>query len=78
MITTDGGKTWKEHPIFDESRVATIERFSFDNSTNGTLIVDARLDNGKIEEYRTSDGGETWAISGRPLESFRSPIFNKD
>ena len=62
LITSDGGKTWKEHPIFDESRVATIERFSFDSSTNGTLIIDARLDNGKIEEYRTADGGETWAI----------------
>ena len=62
LITSDGGKTWKERPIFDESRVATIERFSFDSATNGTLIIDARLDNGKIEEYRTDNGGETWAI----------------
>src|SRR5581483_4322195 len=24
LITTDGGKTWRERPVFDESRVASI------------------------------------------------------
>jgi hypothetical protein len=62
LITSDGGKTWRERPIFEEARVAAIERFLFDSPTNGTLAIDARLDNGKIEEYRTYNGGETWAI----------------
>jgi hypothetical protein len=62
LITTDGGKTWRERPIFEETRVAAIERFWFDSPTNGTLVIDARLDNGKHEEYRSSDGGENWAI----------------
>ena len=30
LITTDGGKTWRDRPIFEESRVAAIERFWFD------------------------------------------------
>ncbi len=60
MITNDGGKTWRERPIFEETRVAAIERFWFDSPTNGTLVIDARLDNGKREEYRSHDGGETW------------------
>ena len=30
LITTDGGKTWRQRPIFEESRVASIERFWFD------------------------------------------------
>jgi len=62
LITTDGGKTWRERPIFEETRVAAIERFWFDSPTNGTLVIDARLDNGKHEEYRSTDGGETWII----------------
>ena len=28
LITTDGGKTWRERPIFEETRVAAIEGFS--------------------------------------------------
>jgi len=68
LITNDGGKTWMERPIFGESRVATIERFSFDSPSNGTIVIDARLDNGKIEEYKTDNGGETWAISQAPPE----------
>ena len=30
--------------------------------------IDARLDNGKIEEYGTSDGGNTWTVSTNPHE----------
>jgi hypothetical protein len=62
LITTDGGKTWRERPIFEESRVAAIERFWFDTSAIGTLMIDARLDNGKHEQYETRTGGESWAI----------------
>jgi hypothetical protein len=63
LITTDGGKTWRERPIFEETRVAVIDRFWFDSPTNGTLVIDARLDNGKHEEYRSSDGGESWTTA---------------
>jgi hypothetical protein len=60
LITTDGGKTWREHPVFEEDRVAAIEAFHFDSPQNGAVFVDATLDNGKHEEYRTENGGETW------------------
>jgi hypothetical protein len=62
LITTDGGKTWRERPIFEETRVAAIERFWFDSPANGTLLIDARLDNGKHELYETQTGGESWTI----------------
>jgi len=62
LSTTDGGKTWQERPIFEETRVAAIERFWFDSATNGTLLMDATLDNGKHELYETHTGGESWAI----------------
>jgi len=69
LITSDGGKTWRERPIFEESRVAAIEHFGFDSPQHGTLLIDARLDNGKHELYETQTGGESWAIqenSGQP------------
>ncbi|HUA18106.1 MAG TPA: hypothetical protein VMB25_05130 [Bryobacteraceae bacterium] len=62
LITTDGGKTWRERPLFEESRVAAIEKFWFDSPENGSLLVDATLDNGKHELYETKTGGESWAI----------------
>src|SRR6202453_2701108 len=62
LITTDGGKTWRERAIFEESRVAAIERFFFETPANGTMLIDARLDNGKRELYETSTGGQNWAI----------------
>jgi len=74
LLTTDGGKTWRDRPIFEESRVAAIERFWFDTSANGTLLVDARLDNGKHELYETVTGGESWAIqktSDNPIRSIQ-------
>jgi len=60
LSTTDGGKSWTEHPIFDETRVAAIERFSFDSPDHGLLLIDASLDNGKHEVYETSNGGDKW------------------
>jgi Neuraminidase (sialidase) len=68
LITADGGKTWRERPIFDDTRVAAIERFWFESPMKGTLLVDARLDNGKREFYRTEDGGETWLSAEGPAK----------
>ena len=73
LITSDGGKTWKEHPIFEETRVAAIESFWFDSATNGMLLIDARLDNGKRELYETRTGGESWVIRQTSENPIRSP-----
>jgi hypothetical protein len=78
LLTADGGKTWRERPIFEESRVAAIERFWFDSPEHGILLIDARLDNGKHELYETGTGGESWTIqenSGQENsgQSFRAP-----
>ena len=62
LLTTDGGKTWRQRPIFDETRVAAIERFWFDSREDGSLLVDARLDNNLHELYETRTGGESWSL----------------
>jgi hypothetical protein len=72
LITTDGGKTWRERPIFEETRVAAIEHFWFDSPEHGMLLIDASLDNGKHELYETQTGGEHWAMQPASAESARS------
>lgn len=71
LITTDGGKTWRDRPLFEESRVAAIEGFWFDTPEHGLLLVDATLDNAKRELYETRTGGESWAIR----QASASPSF---
>jgi photosystem II stability/assembly factor-like uncharacterized protein len=73
LITTDGGKTWSEHPIFEETRVAAIESFWFESAASGTLLIDARLDNGKRELYETRTGGESWVIRQTSESAIRLP-----
>ena len=68
LMTTDGGKTWSQREIFEETRVASIESFRFETPANGTLAIDATLDNGKREEYKTSNGGESWAAADRAIK----------
>jgi hypothetical protein len=75
LITNDGGKTWRDRPVFEETRVAAIERFLFDTPANGTLLIDARLDNGKRELYETRNAGDSWAIQPAAADPMR--VSNK-
>jgi hypothetical protein len=69
LITTDGGKTWSQQPIFEESHVAVIQDFRFDSTAQGIATIDSRLDGGTIDEARTGDGGNTWRI-GKVFDAF--------
>lgn len=68
LITTDGGSTWRQQAIFEESRVAAVESFRFDSPATGTLWIDATLDNGMHEKYETHDGGESWKLQAGSQE----------
>lgn len=74
LVTSDGGKTWRERPLFDEDRVAAIERFWFDTPMNGKLLIDATLDNGQHELYDTHTGGENWTIEKTSDAPIRFPV----
>ncbi|HEX6896388.1 MAG TPA: hypothetical protein VF146_14015 [Bryobacteraceae bacterium] len=74
LITTDGGKTWRQRPLFEDSRVASIERFWFESRENGTLLVDATLDSGKHELFETRTGGESWELRQATEKPIRFPL----
>jgi hypothetical protein len=73
LLTTNGGKTWRRRPVFQESRIGAIERFWFDTPKSGVLWVD-RTQSGeahsRYERYETMTGGESWMIrevTNRPV-----------
>jgi photosystem II stability/assembly factor-like uncharacterized protein len=63
MLTTDGGKTWRQRGIFEESRFGSIGQFWFESATAGELVVD-RTERGvaRHEVYQTHTGGESWEV----------------
>jgi hypothetical protein len=63
MITTDGGKSWRQKPLFEESRFGSITQFWFDTARSGELIFDASVGKSvKQELYASMTGGESWEI----------------
>ncbi len=76
LITTDGGKTWRQRPVFEESRLASIERFRFESPQNGSMLVDARLDNNRRELYETRTGGESWELKQASVDPIPFPGGN--
>jgi len=59
LITTDGGKTWRQKPLFEESRFGSFAQFWFESRTAGELVIDRGL---KHEVYQTNTGGESWEL----------------
>lgn len=79
LLTTDGGSTWRRRPVFEEGRVASLERFRFESRTQGTLWID-RTHSGetesRYERYESLTGGESWMlreVSARPIAGAKAP-----
>jgi len=63
LLTTDGGKTWRDRPVFDDSRVGSISQFWFESKTEGELVVD-HPEHGTIRHQvlQSNTGGESWEM----------------
>ena len=73
LMTTDGGKTWRPHEIFNEPRFGSIQQFYFEDRKSGSLVIDhGRGSSGdRYELFETNDGGETWNIRETSVKSIR-------
>ena len=80
LTTSDGGKTWRDRPLFDEGRIGTIAQFHFDSKSNGTLLFDRTKrpeDGNRYELLETMTGGDTWIpkqYSAKPLALKAKPL----
>ncbi len=76
LVTTDGGRTWRQKAVFDESRedrYGSIQQFSFTSKDNGSLVIDrgTKADGDRYELFESHDGGDSWTIkqtSTKPLQ----------
>jgi photosystem II stability/assembly factor-like uncharacterized protein len=81
LVTTDGGKSWRQHPVFSDSRedrFGSIQQFLFTGKDSGSLIIDrGRGSEGdRYELFESRDGGESWEpkeTSVKPLRLKRAP-----
>ncbi|BDC51188.1 hypothetical protein F183_A35040 [Bryobacterales bacterium F-183] len=80
LTTSDGGKTWRDRPLFDEGRIGTIAQFHFDSKSNGLLVFDRTKrpeDGNRYELLETMTGGDTWIpkqYSAKPLALKTKPL----
>jgi hypothetical protein len=68
LLTTDGGKNWRQRPIYGEPKIATIEQFHFESRKVGNLLIEAA---GQWERWESQTGGESWMVrevSNQPLK----------
>jgi photosystem II stability/assembly factor-like uncharacterized protein len=86
LLTTDGGKTWRRRPVFDENaedHSGTILQFAFTARDNGALVIDRGpgSDSDRYELYESPNGGESWTMrqtSAKPLRLPQAPAASSD
>ena len=64
LLTSDGGKTWRRQPVFNDTRMGSLQQFFFTGRSNGSLVFDAGpgSESGRYQLYESQDGGATWSI----------------
>ena len=64
LVTNDGGKTWRQRPVFSDPHLGSIEKFHFSSANEGRVLVD-RAQSGEGGRYallESKTGGDSWSI----------------
>lgn len=63
LITTDGGLTWRQKLIAEDTKYGTVTQFHFDTPARGELVLDTPQPRQVHQElYETNTGGEDWEL----------------
>ena len=65
LLTTDGGRFWRQRRITSEEGIGSVEKFWFDSERSGVVLLDRLYPSetgGRYERYETMTGAESWMI----------------
>jgi hypothetical protein len=65
LLTTDGGKSWRRVPLFEEGTPGALLQFNFDSAEHGLALLDRGGGPKRYEIYETSTGGASWELHGQ-------------
>ncbi|MGH9721156.1 MAG: hypothetical protein ACRD8O_13155 [Bryobacteraceae bacterium] len=70
LLSTDGGKTWRKRPMFDDQRAGTILQMWFESRNNGAAVLDRgqSTEGMRYELYESATGGESWMVREASLK----------
>jgi len=75
LVTSNGGKTWLRHDIWDETdRTGALLDYYFDSPKHGYVIVERTAAADPFELYESLNGGRSWII--REISSDRPRLRN--
>ncbi len=79
LITSDGGKTWRRRPLFEDGRPGTILEMWFGSRAEGSVVVDKgqSAEGMRYELYESPTGGESWMVkeaAERPMRIKRAVL----
>ncbi len=83
LITSDGGKSWRQRSIFGEGGGGAVQQFWFESATQGELVIDRMqsVESSRYELYESPNGGDTWMIrrtSNQPITIRRRAAATSD
>ncbi|HUI54994.1 MAG TPA: hypothetical protein VLY04_08490 [Bryobacteraceae bacterium] len=86
LLTTDGGKTWRQQSILSDSaenHFGFILQFFFSDKESGSLVIDhgQGTEVGRYGLYESPNAGDTWVIkeeSTKPLVIKNAPLASGD
>ena len=64
LVTSDGGMSWRNHPIVEDGGPGSVQKFLFDSAQHGEMIVDAGKSSpsGRYLFYESETSGQSWMI----------------
>ena len=72
LVTHDGGRIWRQRPLFDDTKYGTIAQFHFTSPSAGELVLDASQGKAtRQERYETQTGGESWELKEKGTARLR-------
>jgi photosystem II stability/assembly factor-like uncharacterized protein len=62
LVTTDGGRFWRQKPVVDDGGPGAIQSFRFDSPQHGELVVETGKE---YAQFESQTGGESWTMRAK-------------